>query len=98
MTDDIEDNFWEDREAAKAIAAKFSNRIYVQPIGQGMVRIAFGEILDSSPSYHTVVVVTAAQALDFANVIYNMADLADNQAKAEMAAQFAAMQNAPKEH
>lgn len=68
-----EQDFWYEMEAAKKINGLFANRIYVQPLGEGLVRINFGEVLDADPSYHSAVVVTALQAKQFAQVIFNVA-------------------------
>ena len=68
---DSEDN-WEDREASKKNDGKFANRIYVQPLGNGMVRVNFGEVLDEFPSYHTAIVMTAANAVEFAGLMQNV--------------------------
>jgi hypothetical protein len=72
LLDDDYDPYWEDRDASKANKGVFANRIYVQPLGNGMVRINFGEVLDDQPTYHTAIVVTAEQAVGFAQVIYNI--------------------------
>ncbi len=68
-----EQDFWQEIEAAKKINGLFANRIYVQPLGDGMVRINLGEVLDEETSYHSAVVVTALQAKQFAQVIFNVA-------------------------
>lgn len=73
LFDQTEDN-WEDREASKKIDGKFANRVYVQPLGNGMVRVNFGEVLDEYPSYHTAVVMTASDALRFAGLIHSVSD------------------------
>ncbi len=73
MSEDY-DMYWEDREATKKIDGKFANRIYVQPVGDGMVRINLGEVLDDEPSYHTAVVVTAERAVDFAKLLQRVAE------------------------
>lgn len=68
-----EQDFWFENEAAKKLNGLYANRIYVQPLGEGMVRINFGEVLDEDSSYHTAIVVTAQQAKQFAQVIFNVA-------------------------
>jgi len=66
-------DYWEDREAAKKLTGVFANRVYVQPISPGMVRVNFGEVLDEEPTYHTAIVLTAADAMSFAALIYQVA-------------------------
>jgi len=72
LDEDGPQDLWEDIEEAKKINGTFANRIFVQPLGNGMVRINFGEVLDEFPSYHTAIVVRADQAAGFAQVIYNI--------------------------
>lgn len=70
--DDVND-YWMEREAAKKINALFANRIYVQPIATGMVRLNFGEMLDEyDPTYHTAIVLTAEEAVSFAVLIHRI--------------------------
>lgn len=66
-------DLWEHSEAAKKLNALYANRIYVQPLPEGAVRINFGETMDADPSYHTAIVATPHQALDFASVIFRIA-------------------------
>ena len=93
--DEPVEDYWEDREAAKKINGIYANRIFVQPLGDGMVRINLGEVIDEDRSYHTAAVVTAHQAVAFAQIIYSIATSvieADRQAMAvaaEAAAKFA---------
>lgn len=64
---------WLDLEATKKIHGIFANRIYVQPLGDGMVRLNFGEVLDNDdPTYHTALVMTASQAESFARLIHKV--------------------------
>jgi hypothetical protein len=86
-------DLWEDQEAAKKITGQFANRIFVQPLQNGLVRINFGEVLDTEASYHTAIVVTAEQAIGFAQVIYNIST-AENAAFRAIQAARAAMEAA----
>ncbi len=61
-------------EAVKKLNAIYTNQVFVQPLGDGNIRINFGETLDEEPRYHTSVVVSAANALDFANLVARMAN------------------------
>jgi len=70
-TDPID--YWEEREAAKKVNGLYANHVYVQPLGQGMVRVNFGEVLDEEPRYHTAVVLTPENARDFAILMYQIA-------------------------
>lgn len=79
----MEQDFWEDTFAAKKLNGIYSNRIYAQPLGDGMVRINFGEILDDEPRYHTAIVATAAQVKAFAQLMFNVSQAV---LEAEMAA------------
>lgn len=94
----LTDDYWEDREASKKLTGRYANRIYVQPLGNGMVRINFGEVLDEEPSYHSAIVVTAEQAIGFAHVIFNvsteLAEAEHQASSAVAAANFAAEQAA----
>jgi len=83
-------DFWEHTEAAKKLNALYTNRIYVQPLGEGIVRINFGETMDAEPSYHTAIAATPEQAIEFASLIYRVANtmlerLAATQTAADMA-------------
>ena len=90
-TENSEFDLWEDREAAKKITGQFANRIFVQPLKNGLVRINFGEVLDEEASYHTAIIVTAEQAVEFAQVIYNISTAENASFRATMAAQEAAI-------
>lgn len=69
--DEPEDH-WLHREAVKKLTAVYASRIFVQPVGQGMVRLSFGEALDDDdPIYHTSIVMTATNAAQFAELIYS---------------------------
>jgi hypothetical protein len=62
---------WEHRDAARKISALFANQVYVQPVGDGMLRINFGQVLsDDEPSYHTAVVVSARNAVAAGELLY----------------------------
>ena len=63
---------WEEREAAKKNTGLFTNRVFAQPLGDGLVRVNFGEVIDTEPSYHTAIVITAANAVAFGELIYRM--------------------------
>jgi hypothetical protein len=68
---------WEDTEASKKLTGVFANRIYVQHLGEGMLRLNFGEVLDPhDPTYHTALVISGANAKLFAELIYRMGDAA----------------------
>lgn len=75
MNDQIDENeLWEHNEAAKKVAAQYANRIFVQPLAEGTVRISFGEMTDSiDPIYHTSIVATPEIAIEFAEVIHRVA-------------------------
>jgi hypothetical protein len=68
------DTYW-DQEAVKKIPAIYTNRVFVQHLGQGMMKVNFGEIVSdpTEPSYHASLVMTAANASEFAGLIYQMA-------------------------
>lgn len=86
-----EDDLWEHNEAAKRITAQYANRIFVQPLGEGTVRISFGEMTDSvDPIYHTSIVATPELAMQFAEVMHQVArDLvADRQKLADQEAHY----------
>lgn len=69
-----EPDLWLHREAAKKLNALYSNRIFVQPLPEGLVRLNFGEVLDEDePTYHSCVILTAENALQFADLIRNVA-------------------------
>ncbi|HEX4694978.1 hypothetical protein [Sphingomonas sp.] len=87
MPTDPDDDSWMDREAAKKLNGLYANRVYVQPLGSGMVRINFGEIIDADdPSYHSAIVVTAEQATQFGELIYRLGmDTAKHEAAARIA-------------
>ena len=68
---------WQDLEAVKKLTGQFVNRIFVQHMGDGMLRLNFGEVLDADdPTYHTALVISAANAMSFAELIYGMAQQA----------------------
>lgn len=68
---------WLDTDAAKKNNGIFTNRIFVQHLGEGMLRLNFGEILAADdPSYHTALVISAANAVTFAELIYRMGNAA----------------------
>jgi hypothetical protein len=67
-------DLWLDVEASKKNVGQFANRIFVQPLGNGMVRINLGEVLDDDPSYHTAIVVTAEQGMQFASLIHSISN------------------------
>lgn len=74
LMDDEDTDLWEHSEAAKKITAQYANRIFSQPLGEGMVRITFGEMTETiDPVYHTSIVVTPELALEFAEVIHRVA-------------------------
>lgn len=64
---------WFDREAAKKINGVYANRIFVQPTTDGLLRLNFGEIYDDDPTYHTAIILSAANAESFARLIHGMA-------------------------
>ena len=69
-----ETDLWEHQEASKKIIAQYANRIFAQPLAEGTVRISFGEMPESfDPIYHTAIVVTPELAIEFAQVINQVA-------------------------
>ena len=66
-------DLWEDREASKHLNAIFANRIFVQAVGDGLVRLNFGEITEEEPRYHSALLVSAHSAASFAQLMYQMA-------------------------
>jgi hypothetical protein len=69
------DDLWMDQEAAKKLTGIYTNRVFVQPLGDGLVRVNFGEVLDESePTYHTALVMTAINAAAFAELIQRLAN------------------------
>lgn len=78
---------WMDREAVKKLTGTYANRIFVQHLGEQMLRLNFGEVLDpDDPTYHTALVLSAANAKLFADLIYRQANAALAAADAETAA------------
>lgn len=76
LFEDVE-NPWADQEAVKRITGLYTNRIFVQHLGDGMLRLNFGEILDpDDPSYHTALVISAGNAKAFAELIVRQANAA----------------------
>lgn len=74
---DTEYDTWLDTEAAKKLNGQFTNRIFVQHLGDGLIRLNFGDVLDvEEPSYHTAIVLTANNAVQFAELIYRMGNAA----------------------
>ena len=72
-----EEDTWMDQEAVKKLNGLFVNRIYVQHLGDQMMRLNFGEVLDpDDPSYHTALVISAANAKAFAELIFQHANAA----------------------
>jgi hypothetical protein len=70
----IEDDLWEHQEASKKLTALYANRIFAQPLGEGVLRVNFGEMTETiDPSYHSAIVVTPELALEFADVIFRVA-------------------------
>lgn len=69
-----DDNLWEHQQAAKKLTAQYANRIFAQPLAEGTVRISFGEMSETfDPLYHTAIVVTPELAIEFAQVINQVA-------------------------
>ena len=75
MNDEVDENdLWEHNDAAKKVPAQYANRIFVQPLGEGMVRISMGEMNETiDPIYHTSIVATPELAMEFAEVIHRVA-------------------------
>lgn len=64
---------WLNAEAVKKLNGQFANRLFVQHLGDGLLRLNFGDVMDESePAYHTAIVVTAANAISIAELIYRM--------------------------
>jgi hypothetical protein len=81
---------WLETEAVKKLNGQFTNRLFVQHLGDGLLRLNFGDVQDSSdPSYHTALVITAANAIQFAELIYRMG----NAAHAVLAQSFTGAEN-----
>jgi hypothetical protein len=67
------DDDWEHIEAAKKIDAIFANQVFVQPLGDGLLRLNFGEVLDDQPRYHSAIVISARNGLALADLIDRIA-------------------------
>lgn len=70
---DADYNTWLNADAAKKLSGQFSNRLFAQHLGDGLLRLNFGDVMDpDEPTYHTALVITAANAVQFAQLIYRM--------------------------
>lgn len=63
---------WDHKDAASKITATFANQAFVQPLGDGLIRISFGETFpdELEVRYHTSVVMSARNALELAQIMY----------------------------
>ena len=64
---------WEHVDAIKKLTAAYVNQLFIQPLGDGNLRLNFGEALDEEPRYHTAIVISAANAKSFAELIHRWA-------------------------
>lgn len=63
----------DDLEKVSRLTSLYANRLFVQTLENGLVRLNFGEIHNAGdPRYHTSVVLTCLDAIEFAQLIYNM--------------------------
>lgn len=70
-----------DLESSRKLRGLFTDRIYVQPHGDGMhMRINFGEVVGGETQYHTAIVVSSANAVEFASLIHRLAVVSINHA------------------
>jgi hypothetical protein len=72
----IPDEYWEQRDASKKNPGLYTNQIYVQHLGEGLLRLSFGEVLDDEPRYHSALVLTAHNAYAFGELMMRMAQAA----------------------
>lgn len=71
-----------DLASSRKLRGLFTDRIYVQQHGDGMhLRINFGEIVGGDAEYHTAIVVTSSDALEFAELIHRMGLMAVEHSK-----------------
>lgn len=69
-----DDDLYLHAEAVKKVTALYANRIFAQPMAEGMVRVSFGEMSDTfDPSYHSAIALTPELALEFADVVQRVA-------------------------
>ena len=74
---DVDWDTWLNSEAVKKLNGQFTNRLFVQHLGDGLIRLNFGDVMDAQePTYHTAIVLTASNAMQFAELIYRMASAA----------------------
>ena len=69
---DASDN-WEHIDAIKKLTAVYVNQLFIQPLGDGNLRLNFGEALDDEPRYHTAIVISAENAKLFSELVYRWA-------------------------
>lgn len=71
-----------DLASARKLRGLFTDRIYIQPHGDGMhLRINFGEVVGGAAEYHTAIVVSSTEAVEFAELMHRMALLSIEHAK-----------------
>ncbi len=71
-----------DLQSSRKLRGLFTDRVYVQPHGDGMhLRINLGEVVGGEAQYHTAIVVSSADALEFAELIHRMGLMAIEYAK-----------------
>ncbi|OYW47088.1 MAG: hypothetical protein B7Z08_07560 [Sphingomonadales bacterium 32-68-7] len=91
---DEPDDLYLHAEAAKKLNALYANRLFVQPLGEGLIRLNLGEFHDWEPTYHSASVMTPEMALELATVLHRVAlRVMENQldvAKVQQAARAAA--------
>jgi hypothetical protein len=63
---------WLERDASRAVRSVFTNRMFVQALGGDMLRVSFAENLDDDPRYHSAIAISAVNAIEFAQLLYQM--------------------------
>lgn len=81
-TDSLSNVTEADLASSRKLRGLFTDRIYVQPHIDGMhLRINFGEVVGGEAQYHTAIVVSSSEALEFADLIHRMGLMATEYAK-----------------
>lgn len=83
------DDTWMHIEEVKKLRSAYANQIFVQPLGDSNIRVNFGEVLDDEPRYHTALVLSASNALQFAQLIERWARITLGEPELEEATQSA---------
>jgi hypothetical protein len=63
---------WPHLEEIKKLRASYANQVFVQPMGDGNLRLNFGETLDEESLYHTAVVLSYGNAIELSSLIQRM--------------------------